>query len=40
MRPVLERALAEKNVIKTRPQAREFTDVPVIVVYRTLNSRQ
>jgi hypothetical protein len=36
--PILERVLAKKN-IRTRPQARKFTDVPVIVICRTLNSR-
>jgi hypothetical protein len=29
--PILERVLAENTVIKTRPQAGEYTNVPVIV---------
>jgi len=29
--PILERVLAENTLIKTRPQAGEYTNVPVIV---------
>jgi len=29
--PVLERVLAENTLIKTRPQAGEYTNIPVIV---------